>query len=207
MSGKGCSSVARCCECSDSEVTMSRRLRSTIFILLFASVVLLFITGRTWISLTVTEAGFPQFQLSMTGRDIEPLIAGCAWALVTSSVALLVTRGFLQRFVACIALGLSAMSTVSCLQAHGSRTATSVNSFVATAVGRQIDGLSTHDNVLWLIATILSIVCAVAASIVFITGSTSKQLSSRYERHQDVSELSTWQALDQGIDPTVDPEK
>jgi hypothetical protein len=181
---------------------VNKKLRSAIFGLLISSAILLFISGRTWVSIAVTESGFPQFQLSMTGRDVDPVIAGCAWALVTSSLALFATRGILQKIVAVIATVLSVATAWSCWQAHGSASVSAVNNFVASAVGRQIGGLNQQFNALWLVSLMTALFCAVFSVVTFLSSSNSSQISPRYERNQDDLKVTPWQALDQGIDPT-----
>ena len=171
-----------------------------------SSATLLFISGRSWLSITVTEPGFPRFDLSMTGREVEPLIAGCAWALVTSVLALLVTRGTLQRIVGVIAALLGIVATVSCLQAHGSASSTAVSSYLAGKVGVTIQGYLQTSNSLWLIALICSLLSASAAVVVTLSVSNDSKLSSRYERSTEIGkdDISAWQALDEGLDPTAD---
>ena len=183
---------------------MNKKLRSAIFGLLFSSAILLIVSGRAWVSIAVTESGFPQFHLSMTGRDLDPVIAGCAWALVTSSLALFATRGILQKIVAFIATVLSVATAWSCWQAHGSSSVPTVNNFVASAVGRQIDGLNQQFNALWLISLIAALFCTIFSVVTFFSSSKSSQISPRYERNQDEMKVTPWQALDQGIDPTSD---
>ena len=171
-----------------------------------SSATLLFISGRSWLSITVTEPGFPHFDLSMTGREVEPLIAGCAWALVTSVLALLVTRGTLQRIVGVIAALLGIVATVSCLQANGSASSTAVSSYLAGKVGVTIQGYLQTSNSLWLIALICSLMSASAAVVVTLSVSNDSKLSSRYERSTEIGkdDISAWQALDEGLDPTAD---
>ena len=162
--------------------------------------------GRAWQLINVTEPGFPQFHISMTGRDIEPMLAGCAWALLTSALALLITRGVLQRIVALISAVLSMLSLGSSIQAHNGAGISSAQSFIASKVGLTFDGYSLTSNSWWLVSSLLSLIALLASLFAVLNVSTSEQFSQRYDRASQAPEreLSTWQALDQGLDPTAE---
>ena len=185
---------------------MTRSFKSAVFTLLITSAGLLFVTGRTWISLSITEPGVPQFQLAMTGRDLEPLVAGCAWALLASAIALLVTRGVLQRSVGIIAILLGVVAVYSSVQAHQQSANTTITQFVAEKIGIQINGYTQQVTPTWLIALVLAIISTLAAIFATLNVQSSAQLSQRYERASGEHEekLTPWQALDQGLDPTAD---
>lgn len=142
----------------------------------------------------------------MTGREIEPLVAGCAWALLASAITLLVTRGILQRIVGLIAVTVGVLASFSAVQANGSSANSVVKSFIASKIGLSIDGYTATSNVMWIIAVLLSLIATVAAVVIVLSVVPSEQLSKRYERtvESNVDELTTWQALDQGLDPTTE---
>lgn len=182
---------------------MSPRLRGAISALAASAIALLFISGRVWATATLAEPNTPQLQLNLTGRALDPLGAGCAWALLTSAVAYRVTRGFIRRVVAVIAVALSIGSLVSALQSHGAAIGVAIDSAASDTLGRTITNVGFSDNHFWQAALVISLISLLLSLVLVIAPATPKN-NARYERKGQASELTSWQALDAGIDPTQD---
>lgn len=182
---------------------MSSKIRASITVLTLCSLVLLFISGRVWITANFAETNSPTLILPITGRALDALGAGCAWALLASVLAYLVSRGALRRLVAVVMVLLSSATLVSAWNSHGQSTSSQVDDLTSQAVGRTVIAVNFASNYLWLAAFICAGLCLVSA--IFLTVAPSGPVKSkRYDRVENTTELSPWQALDAGIDPTQD---
>lgn len=182
---------------------MSSKIRASITVLTICSLILLFISGRVWITANFAETNSPTLNLPITGRTLDPLGAGCAWALLASVLAYLVSRGVLRRLVAVVMVLLSTATLVSAWNSHGHATSSQVDELTSQAVGRTVLAVNFSSNYLWLVAFICAGLCLVSAIILAVAPSCPVK-SKRYDRVDNSTELSPWQALDAGIDPTQD---
>ena len=180
---------------------MNRKLRTSITVLTIGAVILLFISGRVWLTAKFSETNAPTLVLPISGRALHPLGAGCAWALIASAVAYLVCSGVLRKIVAFVMVLLSIGALISAWSTHGSTIASQVDSLTSEAIGRTVQYVIFSTNSLWLVAIACSLVCLVAAIFLLVSPSGAKK-PSRYERSKNVAELTPWQALDAGLDPT-----
>ncbi len=200
MPGKSCSCFA-CCGRGGERV--SSKLRANLSGLTICSLILLFISGRIWVTANFAEANVPTLVLPITGRALHPLGAGCAWALIASVLAYSVSKGVLRKLVASVMVLLSAAVLVSSWSTHGRAIANQVDSLTSEAIGRTLQNVAFATNSLWLVAVICSVFCLVSAILLLVAPSGPGK-PTRYERPENVAELSPWQALDAGIDPTQD---
>lgn len=182
---------------------MNSKLRASVTVLTLCAIILLFISGRVWVSANFIETNAPRLVLPITGRALDPLGAGCAWALLASVLAYLVSRGLLRRVVALVMVCLSSAAVVSACNSHGSAVAGEVDALISLAVGRTVTGAIYSSNYLWLIAFIGSGLSLVI-SILLLVSPSGPAKRARYDRSENVAELSPWQAMDAGIDPTQD---
>ena len=182
---------------------MSNKLRANLSMLTICSVILLFISSRVWVTANFAEANVPTLVLPITGRALHPLIAGCSWALIASVLAYLVSKGVLRKLVVIVMVLLSAAALVSSWSTHGRTIANQVDSLTSEAIGRTVENVVFATNILWLVAVICSVFCLVSAIFLFVAPSGPAK-PTRYDRAENVAELSPWQALDAGIDPTQD---
>ena len=182
---------------------MKSRLRASLSVLTICSIILLFISGRVWVTANFAEANTPTLTLPITGRALHPLSAGCAWALIASVLAFLVSKGVLRKLVALVMSLLSAGTLVSSWSTHGSTIASQVDSLTSEAIGRTVKYVIFTSNHLWLVAVTCSMFC-LAMSIFLLISPSGPAKPKRYDRTENVAELSPWQALDAGLDPTQD---
>lgn len=187
---------------------MSSRTARTFASLLLVAGLLLLLSAQTWVTATFVEANSPDIKLSISGRTLEPLGAGVAWALLAGTIAFRVTTGLLQRLVGFILVLLSSTSIYAAISSHGSATSALVNQAISQTAGRTVVATSSTETGLWLVACALSVVALVLSALLFLSPATSPS-SSRYNRvpsnsAEAATQLTTWQALDAGIDPTQD---
>jgi len=177
-------------------------LRNLIALELICSAIVLSAVSRPWVSATYSETGFPSVSLSLSANQLNSSISGLALTAIASALGAIATRGFFRRIVGvvivCLGSGIVAI-TVNLMN--------NLDQFVGTkfeqAIGRQVSGWSTeisHYNLLVLPAGLIIAFCG----IVIAVKSFDTAMSKRYERNQALeAELTPWQALDQGIDPTI----
>ena len=181
---------------------MKLSFRNLISIELICSVIVLVALGRPWVAATYTETGFPSVSLSLNANQLNPSINGLALAALASALGAIATRRVFRRVVgaviASLGIGIVAM-TINLVN--------NLDKFVGVkfeqAIGRDVSGwVSEAAHYEWLVipAGFFIALCGLMITLKsFDTG-----MSQRYERNSSrESELTPWQALDQGIDPTI----
>lgn len=182
---------------------MKLSLRNLISIELLSSVVILIALSRPWVVASYQEAGFPTVNLSLSANQLNASLNGLAIAALASALGAIATRGFFRRLVGLVILVVGAgmvfatFNLVSNLDVY-------IGMQFEQAVGREVTGwVAQTSNYAWLVipAGLLIALSGLAIALKsFETG-----LSKRYDRKPVTgSELTPWQALDQGIDPTIE---
>lgn len=181
---------------------MKLTFRNLILIELISSVVVLITLGRPWVAATYTETGFPSVSLSLSANQLNSSINGLALAAIASALGAIATRGLFRRIVGVViaALGIGIITMTINLV---SNIDTYVGSKFEQAIGREVSGWvseTSHYGLLVIPAGFVIALCGLVITFKsFDTG-----MSQRYERNPShESELTPWQALDQGIDPTT----
>jgi uncharacterized membrane protein (TIGR02234 family) len=177
-------------------------LRNLIALELICSVIVLIAVSRPWVNATYSETGFPSVTLSLSANQLSSSPSGLALAVIASALGAIATRGVFRRIVGVVIafLGFGIVVITTNLRNNFDQFA---NVKLEQAVGRQVTGWFTktsHYDLLILPAGFLIALCGIVIALKsFDTG-----ISKRYERSssQD-SQLTPWQALDQGIDPTI----
>jgi len=177
-------------------------LRNLITVELVCSVIVFIAVSRPWVSATYSETGFPSVSLNLSANQLNPSLSGMALAAIASALGAIATRGIFRRIVGVVILLLG-----SGIIAITNNLMNNLDHFVGRkfeqAIGRQVSGWAadiTHFNLLVMPAGFFIALCGIAIAVKsFDTG-----MSKRYERNPALeAELTTWQALDQGIDPTI----
>ena len=182
---------------------MSSKIRASLTLLTLCALVQLFISGRVWITANFVETNSPTLILPITGRALDPLGAGCAWALLASVLAYAVSRGAIRRVVSVVMIVLSGATLASSWNLHGKAISAQVDSITSQAVGRTVIAVNFSSNYLWLAAVTCAGICLVSA--IFLTLAPGAPVKPRrYDRAENATDLSPWQALDAGLDPTQD---
>jgi len=181
---------------------MKLSLRNLISSELIASVVTLIALGRTWVTATYTETGFPSVTLSLSANQLNASTNALALAAFASALGAIATRGIFRRIVGGVILALGVGLIINTINLTNN-----LDQFLGLkfeqAMGREVSGwVSETSNYALLVvpAGFVVALCGLAIAVKsFDTG-----MSQRYERNlsQD-KQLTPWQALDQGIDPTI----
>ncbi len=181
---------------------MKLTLRNLIALELICSVIALIALGRPWVAATYTETGFPSVSLSLSANQLNSSLNGLALASIASALGAIATRGVFRRVVGlaifCLGAGLVSI-TINLMN--------NLDKFVGLefeqAIGRQVSGWTaetSHYNWVFIPAGCVVALCGLAIAV----KSFDSGMSKRYERNSSVdTELTPWQALDQGIDPTI----
>lgn len=177
-------------------------LRNLIALELICSVIILIAVSRPWIDATYSETGFPSVKLSLSANQLNPSLSGLALGAIASALGAIATRRVFRRIVGVVIVFLGSGIVVN--------TTNLMNNFnqpanvkLEQAVGRQVTGWFTktsHYDLLVLPAGFFIALCGLAIAL----KSFDNGMSKRYERSSSQeSQLTPWQALDQGIDPTI----
>lgn len=182
---------------------MKLSLRNLISIELLCSVVILIVLSRPWVVATYQETGFPTVNLSLSANQLNSSLNGLAIAALASALGAIATRGFFRRMVGAVILAIGVGIVFATLDLINN-----LDVFIGLqfeqAIGREVSGwVAETSSYAWVVipAGVLIALCGLAITLKsFETG-----MSKRYERKPaDGSELTPWQALDQGIDPTIE---
>lgn len=181
---------------------MKLSLRNLISLELIASAVTLTALGRTWVTATYTEAGFPSINLSLSANELNSSTNGLALAAIASALGVIATRGIFRRIVGAVILALGIGLIVTTINLTNN-----LDQFLGLqfekAIGREVSGWvaeTSHYALLVVSAGFVVALCGLAIAVkTFEAG-----MSKRYERNlSEDKQLTPWQALDQGIDPTI----
>jgi uncharacterized membrane protein (TIGR02234 family) len=187
-----------------------RAFRSALVVALASSAIALFSSARQWVHLTYSETGFPNIELDLSGRDLDPLPAGLAVLVVATILALLISRGLLHRLLALvIALAGFAIAVASWRSGSQLEHLASLTDHLESSLGRTATGQTTHTSTMWWAVSLVSgLLAAFSGVAMVIAGHDRPRGSTNYERSSsDAVQLSPWQALDQGVDPTLTPDR
>ena len=171
---------------------------------LFSGLVLILLSRR-WVSSKYLETGFPAVSLNLTANDLVPALSGLAIAAMASTLGAISTRGFARRvvgaFITAIGLGII-LVTIDMLQNLDRL----IGAQFADAIGRNITDWTQQSSIYpWVVIPAGAVIAVCGLLMAFKTF--EAQLSKRYEREQiRVQNLTPWQSLDHGVDPTVETE-
>jgi uncharacterized membrane protein (TIGR02234 family) len=181
---------------------MKLSLRNLISIELIFSVIVLVALSRPWVVATYTETGFPSVNLSLSANQLNSSTNGLALAAIASALGAIATRGIFRRIVGAVifALGVGLMITTINLSNN-------LDQFLGLqfeqAIGREVSGWVSETSNYALLVVPAGLVVALCGLAIAVK-SFDSGMSQRYERNlSEDKQLTPWQALDQGIDPTI----
>jgi uncharacterized membrane protein (TIGR02234 family) len=182
---------------------MKLTLRNLISIELLSAVIVLVALSRPWVVATYEETGFPTVNLSLSANQLNSTLNGLAIAAAASALGVVATRGIFRRLVGAVILAIG-VGIVFATANLINNLDVFVGSQFEQAIGREVTGwVADTSSYAWLVipAGISIALCGLAIALKsFETG-----MSKRYERNPaSDSQLTPWQALDQGIDPTIE---
>lgn len=181
---------------------MKLSLRNLITLELVGSVIVLIALSRPWVVATYTETGFPAVNLSLSANQLNSSLNGLAIAAIASALGAIATRGVFRRVVGVVIATLGIGIVVTTINLINN-----LDQFVGLqfeqAIGREVSGWVSETSQYALVVVPAGIVIALCG-IAIAVKSFDSGMSQRYERNSSSErELTPWQALDQGIDPTI----
>lgn len=177
--------------------------------LLVTGAVALFAVTRAWASATVSTPGLPTDQVSASGVDAAPILAGLAVVIVAAALGVVAAGGWLRQVIGLLIAALAGFAALRALtlNADGAALRRALQDSPAY-IGGVNDELAVNGAAWpWVAALAFAIACAFGV-IVTVRGRTWPRMSARYEREtppaaEPAGEADLWRAQDEGQDPTV----
>jgi uncharacterized membrane protein (TIGR02234 family) len=207
-------------------VTPDRRtFRLALLLLAVGAAMLLLGYARPWATALVRQEGLPTVTFELTGREIEPAGAAAA-VLALAGIAGLIAMRAVGRVVSGAVLLVAGLGAAAgaVLFGAGSGSRAEVVRLVSDRVGLDVEPTVSTTS-WWLSAVVGGLLVAAAGALAVARGRRWPQLGRRYERDGgagpagpagprpssaasapvSAGATAAWDALDQGIDPTLDP--
>jgi uncharacterized membrane protein (TIGR02234 family) len=174
--------------------------------LLAAGAVALFAVTRAWASATVQTPGLPTDQVSVSGTDAAPILAGLAVVIVAGGLAVVAAGGWFRQLIGLLVAAVAGFAALRALTLNAS----------GAPLGRALRespayiGNVRPDVVVgpwpWLAAVAFALAFALGV-VVTVRGRQWARMSARYERDSQpadgTDEADLWRAQDRGQDPTL----
>lgn len=167
-----------------------------------AAALLLFATGRTWLTVRLTAPGLPAVVREGTGRTVAPGSFAFALAGLAGSFGVLATRRVLRVVVAVIVAACGIGGAVTAwLGAHA-----------ATGLlgpSERVRGSVMHvEHTAWpWVAVAAAVVLAACGVVAAVRGRSWPGMGAKYDAPRQArrreAEPDMWRALDRGEDPTA----
>ncbi|HEX6447293.1 MAG TPA: Trp biosynthesis-associated membrane protein [Streptosporangiales bacterium] len=179
-----------------------REMLVVLGVAVLAAALLLFASGRTWLSVRVTAPGLPTVVRDGTGRTLAPGSFAFALAGLAGSFGVLATRRAARLVVAVVVAVCGAGGAVTAwLGAHAA----------ADLIGsteRLLGSVLHVRHTAWpWVAVGAGVVLAACGVVAAVRGRTWPGMGAKYDAPRDAerrgSEPDMWRALDRGDDPTA----
>lgn len=195
---------------------MSRSARELLLgvgLCVLAAVLLLVAAGRPWAEVVVPRAGLPAVRASVPGRDLAPVVVAAGLLGLAGAAAMLATRRWGRLAVALVLL-VAGLGVVLGVRMHPRGAA---QHWAAERFGQSATAPSVSTTAWPTVAVAAGVLLALAGSLAAVRGHRWAGMSPRYERSAGASgvsraqagstqgNLTTWEALDRGEDPTDAP--
>jgi hypothetical protein len=174
--------------------------------LLAAGALALFAVTRAWASATVRTPGLPTDQVSVSGIDAAPILAGLAVVIVAAALGIVAAGGWLRQLIGLLIAAVAGFAALRALtlNAGGAALGRALRDSPAYVGGSSppVDGAAWP----WFAALAFAI-ASVLGVVVAVRGRGWPRMSARYERRapdavEPIDEADLWGAQDQGQDPT-----
>jgi len=174
--------------------------------LLATGAIALFAVTRAWASATVRTPGLPTDQVSVSGVDAAPILAGLAVLIVAAALGVVAAGGWLRQLVGLLIAAVAGLAAVRALtlDAGGAPLGRALKDSPAYigGVNPSVNGAAWP----WIAALAFAVACALGV-VVAMRGRAWPRMSARYERKDPAAvdptdEADLWRAQDEGQDPT-----
>jgi uncharacterized membrane protein (TIGR02234 family) len=174
--------------------------------LLAAGAVALFAATRVWASATVRTPGLPTDEVSVSGIDAAPILAGLAVVIVAAALAIVAAGGWLRQLIGLLVAtvaGFAALRALT-LDAGGAALRRALSDSPAYIGGASPSASGAAWP--WIAACAFAVACVLGV-VAAVRGRGWPRMSARYERRapaevEPIDEADVWRAQDQGRDPT-----
>ena len=197
-----------------------RGLTAALALLGVGAGLLLLAYGRTWVSVTVSDAGLPALHVDLSGHDLQPEGTAAAIVALAGVAAVVATRrvGRIVSGALLVLVGLGvAVRSVQFATGHASRPGygDTVASLVAERTGVALPRMAADATAWWALALVGGVLVAAGGAVVLLRGKDWTGLGGRYERTgatapgsrgaraRAARPESAWDQLDRGVDPTA----
>ena len=176
--------------------------------LLAAGAVALFAVTRAWAAATVRTPGLPTDQVSVSGVDAAPILAGLAVVIVAAALGVVAAGGWLRQLVGLLIAAVAGFAALRALtlNAGGAAFRRALQDSPAYIGGSGTTAPAHGGPWPWLAALAFAS-ASVLGIVVAMRGRGWPRMSARYEREAppaaEPAEDDLWRAQDQGHDPTV----
>lgn len=177
------------------------RSLSRVQLLAFVGVVIvLFVSTRSWAKADLTAMNSPALHLSFTGRQLDAIPAACAALVAVLFAVAGLVRNIVRRMFGIVAI-VCGIATVT-VSISTINPQSLINEAIADSLGSYVESIQyTYAYWAWLSA-FGGAMMAVSGVVLLLVAFPERQRTAKYDREPDVSQLSAWQSLDHGIDPT-----
>lgn len=179
-------------------MAMQRYWRTSRILMLVGVASVVISNMRPWARVVVTEEMAPQLTLSFSGRQFEVMPSALALVVIASIFILGYLRGMSLRIVQFI-VALSA-SGIVWFSLNGHDLSAKVTELVANSIGREVESMTVTTYPWWMMSVAGAVMILVGSGFGLLAPAPARQ--KRYERGESEHDLTPWQALDAGLDPT-----
>ncbi len=174
------------------------RYSAALSVLVIGAVGALLILQRTWIQASVAEMGLGTTHVSFTGSSLVPVAATGAWIATACIPALLATKGSIRRVIGGLIVLAGALiigGVIGFLLSDSTQRA---------AKGHAADAVVSMSTSLWWIALALAGALVIVAGLAVVKYADRWRELSAEQSAGAPRELSDWEALNAGLDPTAE---
>ena len=181
-----------------------RKLYRRLFLTLaICSLVIFVVSGQTWATAYFIEANSPHLVYEFTGRQLQPIIAGVVVVPIVGVVGIIAAKKFLQRIVGFF-IFLSGLTIAYFSFQVGRNWVELLDPLVTTKVGLTgIDYVFETTPANYFLVLPALIIAAVGFMFTIRNFDLAKKPAAYDSASDNVEKLTAWQALDSGIDPTI----
>jgi uncharacterized membrane protein (TIGR02234 family) len=183
---------------------MPRSYRNALLALVIGAAVLLFGYSMLWatVAIPIVTGGPASTEVELSGRDIVALASVAGWISAAGLAGIIATRTWGRVIIGALVAIAGAGSLIASAW-FAVASAGLVQSAAEAYAGETLPGSVATSITWWWIPTLLASALVLAAGLITcIRGRTWPGLGRKYDR-ANPRQLTDWQALDQGQDPTV----
>lgn len=184
---------------------MPRTYRYALFALIIGAALLLLGYSMPWatVSIPIVTGGPASSEVELSGSSIAPLASVAGWLAAAGLAGIIATRTWGRVIIGAIVAIAGAGSTLA-VGWFAVASAGLIRAAAEARAGETLGDIGDYSITWWWIPTLLASLLVLAAGLLTCTrGRTWPGLGRKYDR-ANPRQLTPWQALDEGQDPTLD---